>query len=242
MSEAVRLGLALAMLAGAALLDLRSRRVPNPYWVPFAAFAGLLWLGDLGGVAAADGAGWAGGGPRLLWEAGVALATCGLLYLFWWAGAFGGADAKGLMVLAWLLPGLPDLAAGTVTPTADAFVNATFLVLVYPLAFLAVNLARLAAGRQPRLPAAFLGVEMATDRAAARHVWPLQAVDDAGRLRWVLFHRPGQPLDETYARLRAAGVERVWVTPKVPFIVPLLAGLLLAKWIGNAALWFAVRL
>src|SRR5207249_2480432 len=52
----------------------------------------------------------------------------------------------------------------------------------------------------------------------------------------VLFpRRDGNPSQEV-ARLRAAGIDRAWVTPQVPFMVPLLGGLLLAFFVGNVLL------
>src|SRR5439155_1607287 len=47
--------------------------------------------------------------------------------------------------------------------------------------------------------------------------------------------RDGDPSQDV-ARLRAAGVNRAWVTPQVPFMVPLLGGLLLASFVGNVLL------
>jgi prepilin signal peptidase PulO-like enzyme (type II secretory pathway) len=42
--------------------------------------------------------------------------------------------------------------------------------------------------------------------------------------------------------LERAGVDQVWVTAKVPFLVPLAAGLALSWWWGNLAALLAGRL
>jgi len=224
---AVRLGLALVMLLGASISDLRTRRVPNRYWIPFAAFAGVLWTTDLAGEP----------GTRHLEAAAWALGTCGFLYALWYAGLFGGADAKGLMVLAWLWPGVPDLAAGSITPTFDGLVNGSFLVLAVPVGFLLWNAVR----GDLALPAMLLGVQMGIDRAESRHVWPMRRVD-GDRLRWHYWSRPTDDLTEVYRRLRRHGVKRVWVTPKLPFMLNLSAGLVLAALAGNVALRLATWL
>ncbi len=40
-------------------------------------------------------------------------------------------------------------------------------------------------------------------------------------------------IDEAFARIHALGEERVWVTPKVPFMIPLLVGFVLAFGVGD---------
>lgn len=226
--EALRLGLALVMLLVASVSDLRTRRVANHYWLPFVAFAAILWLGDLG----------AGVDRALLLRALWALGTCAVLYAMWWLGTFGGADAKGLMVLAWLWPGLPDLLGRTLTPTIDTLVNGSFLAVVLPFLFLAWNLAH---GRFAGL-ATFLGVEMDVARAQARHVWPMRRIDHQGRLAWRFWGRPGEDLEQVYEDLRRHGVDRVWVTPKLPFMLNLAAGAVLAASMGNVALRLAQQI
>lgn len=211
----MRLGLALAMMVGASLRDLRTRRVPNVYWVPFIAAAGALWLGDL--VVGA----WSLAG--LLW----ALGTTAFLYAIWWLGLFGGADAKGLMVLAWLWPVAPDPLVGTMTPTMDALINGTFAVAAVPALFLVWNLLR----GDLRMPAALLGVRMDLQRARRRFVWPME---DGERFRYM--HRPGTDPGPTFDRLEAQGRRRIWVTPKVPFMIPLTVGLVLHALHGNLVL------
>jgi len=215
--DAVRLGIAALMFLGAILSDLRTRRVPNRYWVPFLAAGLVLALRDLGH----GGLPWSG----VAWAAG----TCAFLYALWWLGLFGGADAKGLMVLAVLWPAAPDLYAARTTPTVDALMDGTLLMLALPVAFFVWN----AAHRDVAFPAMLLGVRTDLRRAWDRHVWPLQQVRD-GRVVWRFRHRPGQGAD--HAALHRAGLDRVWVTPKIPFMLPLGVGLLLAAWKGNLIL------
>ncbi|MBW3583645.1 MAG: hypothetical protein KY455_11155, partial [Euryarchaeota archaeon] len=48
------------------------------------------------------------------------------------------------------------------------------------------------------------------------------------------------------ARLKALGVEEVWATPKIPFMIPLFLGFLTAFLVGDlilsGTLWFSGRL
>ncbi len=225
MDDPVRLGIALAMLAGATLSDLRTRRVANVYWWPWLAAALVLLAGDLLSDPRAAL-------PGLAWAVG----TVALLYGLWYLHLFGGADAKGLMVLALLWPAAPDLLAGHTTPTLDGLVNASVLVAVLPALLLAWNLVRGDLGGPM-----FVAVRMDLEHARARHVWPMERVVD-GRVRVRVWQRIGEPLDDAYRHLEEAGVQRVWATPKIPFMLALLPGVLLADRVGNLLLLGMARL
>jgi preflagellin peptidase FlaK len=209
--------LAVAMLLGASVLDLRTRRVANLYWMPFLAFAAVL---DAVEVATIHD--WLG-----LAVAGI---LCGMFYLFWRFRLFGGADAKGLMVLALLLPA----ASGPVPvpPVLGGLMLGSLLAGVgVPVALLAWNLLH---GRLV-LPAALIGVPMNLEAARRAHVWPMQepVPGEPGRLRWRYLRHVGSDAQARLDALAAAGVRRPWVTPKVPFMLPLTVGV--AAWPALAA-------
>lgn len=212
------------MLLGAVVYDLRDRRVPNPWWVPFAALAAILAVGDL--AAHPD---WVLLGVRY----GLSVFVAALVYGMWRMRLFGGADAKGLMVLAVLAP-WPSGSASAVQPALDALANGSLLMLAVPVAFLLANLLR----GDLRLPAALLGRRIPVQRARERHVWPMQRVDPTapGGLRWRYWQRLSGDLDAEFDALERLGVERVWVTPKVPFMLLLLMGWALAWPWGNLLL------
>lgn len=228
---AVRHLLAFAMLAGAIPSDLRTRRVPNSWWLPFAVLAGLLLVADLLDPARD----WL----RLAVTYGIATVVAGLMYVFWRFRLFGGADAKALMVLAFLCPWPSPQGAVSLAPAVDALANGSLLVLVVPLLALMVNLAR---GRFA-FPAALLGKPMPLAKARAAHVWPMQTVGPDGQVRWRYWQKAGlADLESDYDSLHRAGLREVWVTAKVPFLVPLAAGLALAWWPGNLLAIAAARL
>lgn len=164
----------------------------------------------------------------------------------------GGADAKAMMALALLVPTYPDAApfplvslpTSVSTAMSNLFpfslavlVNAAILFLAVPLAYLAVNAAR----GDLELPQALFGTKAALDRLPP-HVWLMERVDGRGERVAVLF--PSRTKDDSaeIAKLKAAGADRVWVQPKVPFLVPLLAGFLLAFFVGNLMLGFLTAL
>ena len=231
-TTAVRFLLGGVMLAGAVVYDLRERRVPNPWWIPFAWLALVLAAGDV--------ATWSGDWALLAVRYGIAADIVGFVYLLWRFRLFGGADAKGLMVLAALAPWPPER-AHALQPALDALSNGALAMLLLPAAFLLANLAR---GRLA-FPAALLGTRQTLEAARRRFVWPMQVADDAapGGLRWRYWQRIGSgDLPGEYHALEARGLREVWVTPKVPFLVPVLLGWALAWWRGNLLLELAALL
>lgn len=156
----------------------------------------------------------------------------------------GGADAKALIALTLLVPAYPEIAplieAGPligetmrlVFPfSLVVFVDAAVLFLAVPVAFLVYNAAR----GDFAFPAAFFGYRRRLDDLPA-HVWVMEKVDADGQDVLVLFpSRTGDPRADV-ERLRAAGKTEVWVHPKIPLMVPLSAGFVLAFFVGNLLL------
>ena len=152
----------------------------------------------------------------------------------------GGADAKALISVAVLFPtypvfaNLPLIAAEsdmlqTVIPfTFSLLVNAALLVVFLPLAFLIMNLCR----KDLLFPQMFLGYRMDGAQAVKKHVWLMERIEDG---KHVLYSRPKleEDLRREIALLTESGHSDVWVTPKIPFIVPIFASLVLTAFIGN---------
>jgi preflagellin peptidase FlaK len=228
---AVRYLLAFAMLAGAIPSDLRTRRVSNLWWVPFGVLAGILTVSDF----LAPDRDWL----RLALAYGTAVVVCALLYAMWYFRLFGGADAKALMVLAFLAPWPSPAALLAIAPALDALANGSLLMLAVPVGTLLYNLVR----GDLALPAALLGRPVPIVQARAAHVWPMQRVDADGRVRWRFWQKAGlESLDAEYEALERAGRTTVWTTAKVPFLVPLAAGLALGWWPGNLVVLLVERL
>ncbi len=155
----------------------------------------------------------------------------------------GGADAKGLIALTLLVPTYPvadpfpllavDPRVGAVLRTVFPFsltvwVDAAVLSLTVPLALALVNAAR----RDLRFPHAFLGYRAPLDPFPA-HAWLMERITDRGEHVLVLFPKRGVDPSNDIARLRARGIERAWVTPQTPFMIPLFLGFLVAFLVGN---------
>lgn len=223
--DAARLFLAVAVLGFAAYTDWRWRRAPDALWWVLAG-AGAVLLVAHAMTQPLTAREW----PLL----GVALLFAGLAYALYWLGLLaGGADAKALMALAVLFPlplhlGAFPLLASPLPPAFGVLGNALLAFLAVPLALLARNLAR----RDLRWPHALLGFRMPLARARRAHVWPMEHVQD-GEVRTMLMPSRFVWEDADWEALGAAGKEQLWVTPKVPFMVPLLVGVVVTAFLGD---------
>lgn len=154
----------------------------------------------------------------------------------------GGADAKALIALSLVFPiypeleGLPllelnDPTALTILPfPVLVLFNGAILTLLVPVGMLLVNLVR----RDFRFPLMLFGTRMTIEEARKKHVWPMERVID-GRVKTVLFPRPDDEAD--WDALQGAGVDRPWVTPKVPFLIPLTLAVPFSLLLGNLLLY-----
>ncbi|HYT00652.1 MAG TPA: A24 family peptidase C-terminal domain-containing protein [Thermoplasmata archaeon] len=155
----------------------------------------------------------------------------------------GGADAKGLIALTMLLPTYPDASPFPVLapdPRVQSlirvifpfslvvWVDAAILALAIPLGLFLYNAAR----GDLAFPHAFLGYRARLD-PFPKHAWLMERITAAGEHVLVLFPRRGEDPAAEITKLRSAGIERAWVTPQTPFMVPLLLGFLLAFLAGN---------
>lgn len=152
----------------------------------------------------------------------------------------GGADAKALIALAIMFPlyprggGFPLIALPTEMsefilpfPLLILF-NAALLTLAVPLAMLALNLAK----RDLSFPAMLFGYRMAIDEAEKKFVWPMERIVD-GERKMNYFPRSSDDAVDELNKLKVAGADAVWVTPKVPFLVPITISVLISAFIGN---------
>ncbi|MCA1820104.1 MAG: hypothetical protein LC620_08685, partial [Halobacteriales archaeon] len=108
--------------------------------------------------------------------------------------------------------------------------------VLVPLALLAWNAAH---GDAP-LPAALVGFPMPLATARAAHVWPIQRVGEDGAVHWRLWTRLGMDADAAYDGLAARGLERIWVTAKVPLVALMAVGAAASLVWGNLLLRLAM--
>ncbi len=156
----------------------------------------------------------------------------------------GGADAKALMALALIFPFYPLINGLPIIAHPEQ--GAEIIQITFPFAFLILmnaaimhalagptirflkNLARKDMG----FPEMFLGYRMDIADVPKNFVWPMEAVRDDEVVLLVFPKRDGN-LKEELLKLRSKGLERIWVTPKDPFIIPMTLGVAFSAIIGN---------
>lgn len=159
----------------------------------------------------------------------------------------GGADAKAVICLAILFPWYPEIADSLplISPSLEAVVTffpfalsvlfiAALTSLFIPLYFLFKNIS---AGR--KISARSLaGFQLPISEVEKRFVWLIEGVED-GKLRFSARKpRPSENLKADLAALQALGLKEVWVTFKIPFIIPMAIAIVFVAVVGNPLLLF----
>lgn len=158
---------------------------------------------------------------------------------------YGGADAKALMVAGLVLPLFPTpLLSVPATASAILSLYPFSLTLLIDAALLAVTIPLYLALRnlisgEFEFPRGFVGYRIPVSELPRRFVWlrdptfGAAAVADSEEAD-VDTAEEDQTMRERQAReLAAAGVDRVWVTPQLPFVVLMAAGAFAAVLAGN---------
>ena len=142
----------------------------------------------------------------------------------------GAADAKALVMISLMFYFYPFSSR---TPLSVVF-PFSLLVLFYasltvalsPIYFLIRNMAR----GNMRFPEMLFGYPEDIENAQKKKVWPMVKVEN-GKIKRALM--PPKYMDIDWKAIEDAGLKEVWVTPKIPFIVPITIGFVIALLTGN---------
>ena len=156
----------------------------------------------------------------------------------------GGADAKAFISLAILFPiypvisGLPLIGyPANIIENIQLTYPFTFLILmnaaiisvvVVSLSLFIKNLVRKDYG----FPEMFMGYMMDIDDIPKSFVWPMEKIID-GEHVLVLKPKRSDNVKAELKILKEKGLTRIWVNPKIPFIIPMLLGIIFSVLIGN---------
>lgn len=243
-----RVVLSLVFLIYASWSDWKKREVSNRVWILFAPLAFVLTIVQFTLYS-----------PSLLVIFGVSFAiTSAMSIALFYLGGFGGADAKALMCLALALP-YPVHLVPNVRLFLPIFPFTVFSNSVLLAAFSAVyalfrnslwslrNRGKLFAGLENesvwrKIIVLITGYKIdPTELERNPHVYPLEdiASADSDENRRVLLSYPkDESRDEIVARISSAAKRGqirndVWVTPGLPLLIFITAGLIIALFVGD---------
>jgi preflagellin peptidase FlaK len=227
--DIIRLITGTVLLTYASYTDIKTRRAANILWVIMASIGAILIIIQF--LYVKDGF------PNIWYLAFIPI-MIGLMYLFFQMRLlFGGADAKALMALAILVPiqpiiwSFPFLRLDFSLPGSwIIFANAIILFLFIPISLILYNLIK----RNIKFPHSLLGYVITIEKAKQTFVWPMEKIKDGKRK--LVYMPKNFDVDEELAEFEKLGIKEIWVTPKIPFMIPLLAGFLAAFFLGDILL------
>lgn len=223
--DLIRLITGTIILSYASFTDIKTRRASNFLWVIMGAIGAILlvvqYLID--------------GFDNLFYLLFIPI-MIGLMYtLFQLRLIFGGADAKALMALAILVPVKPEIAQipileGTLISMPGSWIifsNSILIFLLIPLSLLIYNIAK----REIKFPYSLLGYKTSIEKAKKTFIWPLEKIREGKRK----FSYMPKEFDMTKELniFEEHGIKTIWVTPKIPFMIPLLAGFITTFLFGD---------
>jgi len=185
------------------------------------------------------------GDKTLFWSLATIPIMMIMIFLFYFFRLiYGGADAKALLVIAVLVPFYPQIemlnlfemsteviqAMQLFFPfTLVILLNSSLILLILPLIYFFINLKNGDIG----LPQMFFGYREKVEEIPDSFVWPMEYYEgDKKRFQYM----PRGDSEEDYRSLIEHDEKIVWVTPKIPFLVPMCVGFLLSYMIGNPIL------
>jgi preflagellin peptidase FlaK len=225
--NAIRLITGTVLLTFASYTDIKTRRAANMLWIIMALVGTILLIIQ-----------YLDGGFTNIWYLVFIPIMIALMYLFFQMRLlFGGADAKALMALAILVPIQPIMFEAQLPIWISfmpgswiIFANATILFLLIPISLFLYNVGK----RNIQFPHSLLGYVISVEKAKQKFVWPLEKIKDGKRK--LMYMPKNFDIDEELAEFEKQGITEIWVTPKIPFMIPLLIGFLVSFFLGDLLL------
>ncbi len=222
--DLLRLFIGLIILSYASYTDIKTRKASNINW---------LIMGGIGGILLVVQYFTVGFGTQINYLIFIPIMIALVYVLFQLRLIFGGADAKALMAIAILVPLAPAISQfplwdRSLMPASwFIFSNSVILFLFIPLSLLLFNIAK----RNIQFPYALLGYKMDIKKARDKFVWPLEKIVD-GKRKFSYMPKNFEIEDEL-DEFEKNGINKIWITPKIPFMIPLLAGFICAFVLGD---------
>jgi len=222
----VKISLAIPFLLYACKIDLEERRVPNKVWkYMLILFLPIVFIEYI--VVKFN----------LIFAALQFLLIFSLSYLLYQSGMWGGADAKALIVLSASFPVFPEISALPLLNKGFgilAFSTLSNSVIFSPAVVIYVFLKNLKSGLKNGNPIYyFTGYQVDADKIPRFHNL-LEFIDKGKIIRVKKGIEPDEKMLMGLKKAKKAGrIDKVWVTPGLPFLVFITAGFLISAIIGD---------
>jgi preflagellin peptidase FlaK len=228
--DSIRLIVGVVILSYASYTDLKIRKASNTLWLTMAVIGGLILVIEYVTIGGFE--------DKISYLIFIPIMIVIMYVFFQLRLLFGGADAKAMMALAILTPFTPEILSfplfASILPFSWViFSNAIILFLFIPLGLFIYNLTK----KQHSFPHCFLGYKMNIEKARTTFVWPLEHIVD-GKRKLSYVPSSVDPKDQ-FDEFEKMGITELWVTPKIPFMIPLLAGFITAFFLGDLLFFIA---
>jgi preflagellin peptidase FlaK len=122
---------------------------------------------------------------------------------------------------------IPLLKGGIMPFSWSIFSNSLIIFLIIPISLLIFNIFK----KNIQFPYVFLGYKMNIKKAKEKFVWPLEKIVD-GKRKFIYMPKNFDAKEELN-EFEKNNINEIWVTPKIPFMVPLLIGFIFAFIFGD---------
>ena len=181
------------------------------------------------------------------------------VYILFQLNAFGGADAKIMMVISIIIPAFPVIDLfGTMMPLQgvplidlfafSVFGNSVLLTIIVPIGLFLYNLAHVPIREMPKkLGYMFVGYKSRVSDLKDKHIRLMDVYKRTDNGVVLHFTRGGTELDNDVVHELEEYVdkgfidEKVWVTPGLPFMIPITAGFITAVVFGDLIFYFTLN-
>lgn len=249
MIELLKVLACMPFLLYACYADIKTRRVANEVWVVMFGVGFVFIMYDLITL----------GLPYLIRNILTFAFIFAFVYILFQLGAFGGADAKVLMVISLIIPTFPDIVInGTQLPingvpplgvfAFSVFGNSVILTVIVPIGLFIYNLLHNPLKENLKRPLYMLiGYRTPVSSLEQGHIRMIESYNETKEGVSFGFTRSGTELTtnviaELKAYLRNGKInDSVWVTPGLPFMIPITAGFITAVVFGDLIFYLTLQ-
>ncbi|WP_342304027.1 A24 family peptidase C-terminal domain-containing protein [Methanolobus sp. ZRKC5] len=248
MIEILKVLACMPFLLYACYADIKTRRVANEVWVMMFGVGFIFIMYDL----------MTYGFPYLIRNILSFIFIFAFVYMLFQFGAFGGADAKVLMVISLIIPTFPVITIGSTSLPLDGiplinlfafsvFGNSIILTIIVPIGLFLYNLIKSPSESLRRPFYMFIGYIMPISKLEKGHFRMIESYGKTKEGIEFKFSRSGTELSSDVIselkgyRKEGKVKEGVWITPGLPFMIPITAGFITAVVFGDLIFYLTMQ-